>query len=188
MIPYPDVLAALGRTANPTERRVHFAALLSKVIGTSKADLIVVGGSAIEIYTSAEYTTGDIDVVAKMPENLKDILVAWRFEKVGRVWANDELGLVVDIVNRFYTGDETRTQIVTTVYGPIRVAAIEDLLVKRLASAKHWRMKGDLEHAKMLAVLYGDRIDWNYVERFASKYDVSDVLSSLRKAMSQVQR
>jgi len=30
-------------------------------------------------------------------------------------------------------------------YGPVRLAAIEDLLVKRLASAKHWKVRGDFD-------------------------------------------
>ncbi len=90
----------------------------------------------------------------------------------------------MDFVKPPYTGDLARTQILVTRYGPVRVAAIEDLLVKRLASAKHWRRPDDLEQAKMLGFAYRDRISWDYVEEQAARYDVADVLVELRRALS----
>jgi len=75
--------------------------------------------------------------------------------------------------------------VLVTPHGSIRIVAIEDLLVKRLISAKFWLIPGDVEHAKLLALLYRDRIDWRYVDELASRYEVADVLSSLRDALSK---
>lgn len=185
-VTYEQVVEKLNLAANPTERRMYFAALLSKAADISTDDIIVVGGSAIEFYTVGEYTSGDIDIVSIRSEHLKGVLGEWNFHTEGRIWLNERLGIVVDFVPYPYTGDETKTQILSTPYGSIRVAALEDLLVKRLASAKHWERKGDFDQARLLAVLFRDRMDWGYVEDIAKEYNVRDMLDALKRALSEV--
>ncbi len=183
---YEQVADTFRSARNPGERILHFVALLTTAGGISTDDLIVVGGSAIEIYTSGEYTSGDIDVVLTPSKSLARVLDEWHFTKQGRLWYNKDLGIVVDFVKPPYTYDESRTQVLVTPYGSVRIAAIEDLLVKRLISAKWWGLPRDVEHAKMLAVLYGDRIDWKYIENLAEREEVVDVLSDLRKALATI--
>lgn len=179
MTSYEDVAAAVQSARSPTEGRINLAALLATEAGLSLDDFIVVGGSAIEVHTVGRYTSGDIDIVSSRSSVLQAILKEWRFEGGPRVWSNGDLGIVVDLVKSPYTGDITRTTIVTTPFGQFRLAGIEDLLVKRLASTKHWRGPGDFEHAKLLAGLFKDRIDWSYVRKLAAEYDVEDLLNTL---------
>jgi len=183
---YEAVVAELKSARNETERRLHFSALLAKAGEVAADDFIIVGGSAIEIYTRGEYTSGVIDIVLSPRWDLAKTLLGWRFTKQGRLWINDDLKIVVDFVAYPYTYDQSKTQVLVTPYGSVRIAAIEDLLIKRLLSAKYWKRAGDLEHAKMLAVLYRDRIDWGYVEQLATRFEGADVLSDLRKALSRV--
>lgn len=182
-IPYEEVIANLESARNPTERRLHFSAMLATAGGVPADDFIIVGGSAIEIYTRGEYTSGDIDIVLSPRWDLAKTLRAWRFSSQGRLWINEALRIVIDLVPYPYTYDRTKTQVLVTPYGSVRIAAIEDLLVKRMVSAKWWKRPGDLEHAKMLAVLYRDRIDWSYVEGLAIRFEVADLLSNLRNAL-----
>lgn len=184
MISYDEVVQELKRASSPTERRLHFAALLGSAGGVSTDEFIVVGGSAIEFYTSGRYTSGDIDIVTTAPANWAKILRAWRFEQQGRIWYSSDLKIVVDFVKPPYTYDLTRTQVLVTPHGSLRVAAIEDLLVKRLISAKFWRTPGDIEHAKLLAIIHWDGIDWEYVNGLAARFEVADVLSNLLDAVS----
>ncbi len=65
------------------------------------------------------------------------MLLEWRFLRQGRIWLNERLGIVLDFVRPPYTGDLARTQALETPYDSIRLAALEDSIVKRLASAKH---------------------------------------------------
>ena len=109
----------------------------------------------------------------------------WRFTRQGRIWLHEGLGIVLDFVKPPYTGDIARTQVLATPYGSIRLAAVEDLIVKRLASAKHWRRPNDAEHAQMLAAAYEERIQWAYVERLAAEYDVVDLLADLRRWLAR---
>ena len=168
-ITYEAVVAELRSARNETERRLHFSALLAKAGEVPADDFIIVGGSAIEIYTRGEYTSGDIDIVLSPRWDLAKTLLGWRFTKQGRLWINDDLKIVVDFVAYPYTYDQSKTQVLVTAYGSVRIAAIEDLLIKRLLSAKYWKRAGHLEHAKILAVLYRDRMDWSYVEQLATR-------------------
>ena len=183
---YAEVRRAVRGARSATEGRIHFAAILAGAARLGPDDFIVVGGSAIEFHTVGEYTSGDIDIVSSEPEALREVLRRWTFTGGPRVWSSDDLGIVVDLVKSPYAGDVDRSQVVTTPYGTIRVAGVEDLLVKRLASAKHWKAPGDVDHAKMLAVLYRDRIDWAYVRRFAALNDVEDFLDALLRGIQRI--
>lgn len=183
-VSYREVVGALRRASSPTERRLYFAALLGKAADLPGDDIIIVGGSAIEFYTVGEYTSGDIDIVSDHNELLRGLLREWSFQREGRIWLNEEIGIVVDFVRPPYTGDRTKTQEISTPYGAVRVAALEDLLVKRLASTKHWKRKEDYDHARLLAVHYGDQMDWGYIERLAKEYHAEDVLDFLRREIS----
>lgn len=175
----------MSGSPSPTERRLRFAALLASGLGASETEFVIVGGSAIEFYTRGEYTTGDVDVVYTGHADVSKLLLEWRFIRQGRIWLNDGLGIVLDFVKPPYTGDLARTQILETPYGSIRLAALEDLIVKRLASAKHWRRPHDADHAQLLAAGYEDRIQWGYVERLAAEYDVEDLLAILRQWLAK---
>lgn len=184
-VTYEDVIQELRRVSSPTERRLYFAALLGKAADISSFDIIVVGGSAIEFYTVGQYTSDDIDIVSSQSELLRGILGEWNFQGMGRIWVNEEIGIVVDFVRYPYTGDVTKTQEISTPHGAIRVAALEDLLVNRLVSTKHWQQKGDFDQARLLAVLHGDRMDWDYIEELAKDQHVEDVLAFLKREISE---
>ncbi len=159
MILYSEVIQGVGLASNPRERWLYFCALLARGAEVPGEDFTIVGGSAIELYTAGGYTTGDVDIVSSQAEKLKAVLGAWGFEREGRVWLNKQLGIVIDLVGHSYPGDPSRTQVLQTPFGSVRVAAIEDLIVKRLASVKHWGQRGYFEHAKLLGGLYRERID-----------------------------
>ena len=180
---YKEVREKLEVVEDPTKKRMYFAALLGQAAGVAPDDLIVVGGSAIEFYTVGAYTSGDIDIVSPAADRLRGVLRSWSFQREGRVWVHEELGIVVDLVRGPYTWDEGRTQLLETPYGPVRVAALEDLLVKRLVSTKHWERRGDFQHALLLGDLYADRMDWDYVEKMSRQQEVLDMLDSLRSAL-----
>jgi hypothetical protein len=158
---------------------LNFAALLGRETGLGES-LIVVGGSAIEIYTRGDYASGYIDIVGDRAR-ITRALEAWDFVKGGRMWHRKDWGIAVDIVREEYRGDLQRTQVVGTEYGNVRLAAIEDVLAKRLISAKHWKRPEDFEHALLLATRYRDRIDWDYVGELARRDLATDILSELRK-------
>lgn len=167
----------LSETPEKHNRILVFAALLQAESGS---DVIVVGGSAIEIYTRGGYVSGDIDVRAERAK-VHRVLGQWGFKDHGKLWIRQDWQIAIDVVGDRYTGDPYRATTISTPYGPVRIAAVEDVFVKRLASAKHWGVREALDEADLLWKDYADKMDVVYLERQARFYNVEDLLADIRK-------
>lgn len=175
-----DIKAKIDAAPNLREYQLAFVALLGKAAGVPSDELIVVGGSAIEVYTEGKYTSGDVDIVSSRGDALRRVLVSWEFRRTGRVWQNEAWGLVVDLVKPPYTGSLDHTTVSNTPFGQVRLAALEDLIVKRLMSTRFWKVPGDRLHALMLAEKFYSSLDWKYIEAFATREEVADLAAELR--------
>ncbi|MDV3278450.1 MAG: hypothetical protein LYZ69_08310 [Nitrososphaerales archaeon] len=184
MAPYERVRRVIRGTDNPTERKVRFVALLTASLPKKRTRPVLSGGSAIEVYLSGALTTGDMDIIYDI-KGLERLLKQWHFERSFRSWINDELGLAVDAVGDSLSGSYDKTTTIVTSFGPATVIGKEDLILKRLASAKHWKYPSDIEQAYLLAKAYEDEVDWNYVDERAKEQGTSDYLSRLRRMLKR---
>lgn len=186
MLAYEKIKRVILETDDPTERKIRFLALLTSSLLKKEPKPVLTGGSAIEIYLDGMLRTGDMDVVYNVAE-LKKILKVWHFE-VGaafRSYINEELGLAVDSVGEELSGSYDKLTTITTDYGPVTVIGVEDLILKRLASAKFWKVATDMEQSFLLANSQENKIDWEYLEERANKEDVSDYLSKLKARLKR---
>jgi len=78
-----EVESILARAKGDDRRILYFAALLRREAGLGPDDMVVVGGSAMEIYTEGAYVSGDIDICAPRDPTVS-VLTAWGFKKPGR--------------------------------------------------------------------------------------------------------
>lgn len=175
------------RAAEPAVRGLYFAALLAKEGRISPDDVIVVGGSAVEVYTSGGYASGDLDIVVAR-DKATSILKEWGFERSGRLWAHRNWGIVVDLVKdpQDYTGSRGRTRLIETPHGSVRVEAVEDSMVRRLIQAKHWKVRGEFDLALAVAAAQQPSIDWDYAEKLARYELVADLLAEVRARLRRV--
>ena len=183
---YERVRRVVLGTEDPTERKIRFMALLTSSLPKDARRPILAGESAIEVYLDGVLRTGDMEIVYR-PDSLERILKEWRFDRGGglKSWVNDELGLAVDTVGGDLNGSYERVTTITTDYGPATVIGIEDLILKRLASAEHWKVPTDMEQAYLLAKAHSEKIDWRYVEEEAKKAGAADSLKKLRSMMRE---
>lgn len=179
-----DLVEILAKAGDRDRVVLEFAALLAAESGLGD-QLVVVGGSALEIYTRGGYASGDIDLVGDRAK-IASVLAGWGFAKKGRYWAHGGLKLFVDIPGRYYNGNFYRTQVLTTPHGRVRISEPEYLLVRRLAAAKFWRDSGALDEAALLAAVNPSAIDWSYAEELAEREEVSDLMSELRSRVKSV--
>jgi hypothetical protein len=169
--------------AEPGLRVAYFASLLVRESQLDPDDLIVVGGSAIEVYTRGGYSSGDIDVVVDR-ERVLPVLRSWAFQHASlQMWFQPDWKLTVDLVRGIedFHGSRDRTEVVRTPFGPLRIEGIEDCVVKRLISARYWEIPEDLNLALAAARTHEGEIDWDYAERVAEADGVGDLLAELRK-------
>jgi len=179
----PDEVARILRSqGNPATKDLYFCALLSREAGDQDTPVVVVGGSAIEIYSEGKYVSGDIDLVGSRTV-LAGILESWAFTHENREWYNPEWRVAVDLVNEndSFTGSRRLIRTLVTPYGPVRLAAIEDLIIKRLLSAKYWEIPSDREHAAILARKYQDELDREYLSDSAKRAAVADEWMELER-------
>jgi hypothetical protein len=189
MIGYERAKRVVLATEDPTERKIRFMALLTSSLPKGGRRPVLTGGSAIEVYLDGTLRTGDMDVVYNV-KALEGVLKAWGFALGGglRAWANEDLGLAVDMVGEDFLGSYERVTTITTDYGPATIMGIEDLIVKRLSLAKFWKAPTDIEQTYLLAKAHDDRIDWPYVKEEARKADISDYLAKLETMLEKPRR
>lgn len=130
-----------------------------------------------------------MDIVYDVAE-LKKLVSGWHFElgPAFRSHFNEELGLAVDMVGEQLSGSYDKLSTITTDYGPAMVIGVEDLILKRLASAKSWKQETDLEQSYLIAKSQNERIDWQYLESQAEKDGTSDYLKKLKKLLEKNKR
>jgi hypothetical protein len=173
--------------ADKAVRVLHFTALLAREAGVGPTGMIVVGGSAIEVYTQGGYVSGDIDIVAER-QKIRPVLERWGFQTNGRIQYQRDWKIAVDVVDADYHGDRARTRVVETPFGGVQIEALEDSMVRRLVAARFWQQPDDFGLALVLAIEYGDDIDWNYSEALARRELVPDLLIRLRPRAQRASR
>lgn len=177
-----ELARALGRATTPDDRLAWFAALLAR---ESRAQVEIVGGSAVEIYlTSAAHISQDIDLVGPR-EKIEKVLRRWGFEpKEGRTqetyWASKKIGLVHILGSADRSGLPPRR--LQTPHGPVLLSAPEPLIIRRLVRASRLRSKALFQQAVALARM--GALDWTYLRSEARYEKVEPDLSRLRRKIS----
>jgi hypothetical protein len=175
---------AMASTNELHERTAILGALLTRAVG-SRSDVIVVGGSAIAIWTHGAYVSGDVDIVGQK-RRIAPALEAWGFipERDGarRYWTRAEFGLAVDIIGRKdYVGLLEGILRIETPYGTVRIAAVEDLILRRLV---FWKREGRpelMDQAIMLFVDQRARLDGEYLEVMTRRERVEDAYVEMQR-------
>jgi hypothetical protein len=146
----------------PEEHLAWFGALLA---AEAETPVELVGGSAIEIYlTSGVYVSQDVDVVGnRLP--LAAVLRRWGFQEIaGRshrvYWFPESVGLV-DLVGAVARSGLPPRPVDTPV-GPVRLSALEPLIMRRLVRSKRETSPARFRQAARLAKV--GPLDWVYLE------------------------
>jgi hypothetical protein len=110
------------------------------------------------------------------------------FEQPGRVWINRPLNIAVDIVSSSLVEVGLHVRMVKVGGSKVKLAAVEDLVVERLVSAKYWggRYQPDLEQATVLMVNFRGTLDWGYLERKVSEEKVEDLYQVISEKAKQI--
>lgn len=181
-----DEIACLRQTEDRLRRNLLFVALLNQKLGRpSPAQRpIVVGGSAVEFYTTGGYASADMDLVMLHPEDADRILGASGFQRRGRYWSLADTDLLVEFPGQTLTYAPGAYDRLTEVEMGDGLAAtvigIEDILIGRLYAAISERRANDRRWALEMAVLHHDRMDWDAVDALASANGIADAARTLR--------
>ena len=135
---------------------------------------ILVGGGAVELYTSSKLMTGDFDIVTGRQEEFEAVLASLGFEKpvgLGHTmlgWMHPDLELGFEVVSSsLYEGmaDRDRVRLVDLAEdGTAAIVSVEDMIADRLGQFASGTAPEMLGQALALFTLYPDA-DMDYLEQ-----------------------
>jgi hypothetical protein len=169
-----SALADVTAEQDPTIKSLKMASLCSALWAERGVELVVVGGSAIEILTEGAYASGDLDLchtTASLPIRERQEVMGLLGAKGGpRNW--QVAGMFVDVLGFAESFARTPYRRVQAPYGDVLVMKPEDLLVERvLVSVYPGENSAARECARELAVVAltgAVNMDWNEVLRIAN--------------------
>jgi len=128
-------LADVTEEQDPTLKCAKLASLCSALWRERGVELVVVGGSAIEILTEGSYASGDLDLChankATLPADERQRVMALLEAKGGpRNW--QVAGMYLDLLGPVESFAHTPFRRIEAPYGNILVMKPEDLLVERV--------------------------------------------------------
>lgn len=161
-------LADITAEADPTLKSAKMASLCSALFGEHGIELVVVGGSGIELLTDGAYTSGDLDLChtgfAISPRLRHEIMGLLGGTGGPRNWL--VAGMYVDILGLAESFARTPRRVLTGPYGPIKVIQPEDLFVERVLGAFYPEQNQTAHECakKLAAVALGGGLDMNWGE------------------------
>lgn len=169
-------LADITAERDPTLKSAKLASLCSALWAERGVELVVVGGSAIEILTEGAYASGDLDMCYA---NRASLPVRQRQETMGLLGAQGGprnwrvAGMYLDLLGPVESFARTPFRRVKGPYGTFLVLQPEDLLVERvLVSYYPEKNPTALKCARQLAIVAlggAVNMDWKDVARIAQR-------------------
>ena len=167
-------MADITGEADPTLKSIKLASLCSGLWRERGVELVVVGGSAIEILTEGAYASGDLDMChlthASLPLRERQELMGLLGAEGGpRNWK--VAGMFLDLLGPADSFARTPYRRVRAPYGDVQVMKPEDLLVERVLVScypeENLPAKKCAEALAASALRHNLEMDWKEVRRIA---------------------
>jgi predicted nucleotidyltransferase len=174
-------LPSIAEETDDFKRKLLFLCWLRNELKKDNVEFVVVGGSAVELYSFGKYLSGDIDIVSPASSRIGEKLENLGFVKHGKNWISKELRLFLEIPASTLAGDPSRVREVEISEGlSVTIIGVEDLIVDRLNACVHWKYETDCEWASYLIRKFENEIDSDYLKERSIKEQVDAKLTELR--------
>lgn len=165
---------------NPLERQMVIASVICTELGEKGTKTVIVGGSAVEFYTVANYLTMDLDIIATDADNIREVMVSLGFSNNGGTWHLPEAPqVIVEFPPGPLAGSWDRIQPVLMPDGSsVNVIGLEDIIIDRALAAAYW--SDSPEWVRFMMVARYDEIDWDYLLKRADQEACRDIVDKSR--------
>lgn len=144
--------------------------IITPILDELDADpAIIVGGHAVELYTSGSYTTADVDLVMIRDNIARALFDELGFVREGRHYYVSEMDIPIEIPSDTLEGSKEKTIKLNTPEGYCYVIGIDDLILDRLRTAEYLSDTRSLEWARYLMYSQFDNIDLTYMRNTVLK-------------------
>lgn len=175
---------------NTYEAKLKVLATISNYLEELGSKLIVVGNSAVLMYTTAGKIQEDVEIIIEGYANGRNLLRQLGFMKIdNQKWCHDEIRLNFEIAGYEFQGDVTKLVIFEIDDKlTITVCGYEDLIVERLYRLMHWGDLSGQEEALSIMSIFTKFIDFDYLRSRAKKEKVIGLLEELLEEMIKMQK
>lgn len=170
------------------EQPILLGALLSRLFFEKNVLLTIVGGAAVQFYSQAEYTTGDLDaiLIGDTREIIEEVMHRLGFSRATtyRHFEHSDFNFVVEFPSSpVEVGNRPILQFaeVKTELGNVRILRIEDIIMDRIIAGVEWKSEASLSQARLLYIKHSKRIDQKYLKEFAQSEGYSKTLQKIMK-------
>lgn len=197
------LLQALAEATGQAEKNLLVASCVCQLFREKGWETVVVGGSALELYTEGGYVTADVDLcravgTRPIPATVEaEVMRAAGATSLGvrRQWSLG--GVVIDLLGEAETVGKAPFRTLQGPYGDLRVMPAEEVLVERAFMA--YAQGADCPNFEALAaakqiILAGlagtVAMDWEAVDAIAEgpEYDNKARVDELKKSVEQTLR
>jgi hypothetical protein len=171
------------------KKRLAIASIISKIFEVNSLPLpIIVGGTAVSIYTSGQYATMDIDLISNIDRIPYLILEQLGYERHGKDFYHEELISLVEFPSGRLHGDESRTReyLVEETNLAVRIIGIEDLILDRVDSFVASDDHNSREWAMNLMGGMNRVIDWSYIHAEAHIRGIFDPFEKIQRDVKRI--
>ena len=166
---------------SPIERKLYFLGWLNRQLAALNVNdfPVLVGGSAVALYTAGNYSTLDIDLCYSSPR-LDSILLPVGFYKEGRYWVHEELDILLECPSSNYSNRIFAFELNNGDH--VYVSSIEDMIIDRLCAFAFWNSPSDGEWAQIMlsSQTKEGAIDWQYLEKRAKEENIAEYLAQIK--------
>lgn len=149
-------------------KEFYLMGLITPVLDKLGADpAIIVGGHAVELYTSGSYKTADIDLVMIRDDLARGLFDQLGFTREGRFHYVTEMDIPIEIPSSDLAGSKDRIVKLNTPDGYCYVIGVEDLIMDRLSAAEFWSDARSGEWARYLMSSQFEGLDLDYMRKRA---------------------
>jgi hypothetical protein len=186
---HEELLKKAKEIASPLKKKLFFLGIMTDALEEIRVKPVIVGGCALEFYSTGGYATGDIDIIYPDAVLLGKKLEAWGFHKEGRHWINEELDIFIEVPGSCLSEDEKeRITLVEIENLKVYLIGVEDLIIDRLNAFVHWQSTDDGYWAKELLYIYMEKLDMEYLQKRCSEEETYRELEILIQEVKELEK
>jgi len=169
---------------NELNRRLAVCSVVSKAFADRGLfEPVLVGGTAVALYTKGRYATVDIDLKSEDVDGYKAIMTELGFVKIGKDYYHSAIDIYIEFPSGRMEDSEQhmREMIVPETGLPIVVVGIEDVILDRTMRFDATKDQDAREWALRMMGIHYDELDWSYLHRRAGELRILEVVNRIQR-------
>lgn len=152
---------------------IELASYVCENLSKHNIEVVLSGGSCVEIYSKGDYTSYDLDLINRYNEvffSIKKVMESLGFEEKGKYFVHEDTSYFIEFPSGpLGVGDDNVSEIqeINTKYGTLKLLTPTDCVKDRLAAYYHWDDNQSLTQA--IWVAKKNDIDIQEIKKWSKK-------------------